>query len=221
MDQEDLLHKFILLEQALYLLPQKAIYWKEKEILIISDLHLGKASHFRKAGIPIPLQIHQADYLRLEQLVTSYSPKEIIFLGDLFHSSWNTEWQYFHDWCNKNEQIKLHLVEGNHDILPKNLYNDCNLFVHQQTLTIPPFIFSHEPIENFSPKEILYNISGHLHPSVRLSGVGNQNLTFPCYYFKPKQGILPAFGNFTGCTRLSATKEDKVFIVTNERVILV
>lgn len=221
MDSDQLIQKFTLLNQELYLLPEKALFWKDKEILIVSDLHLGKASHFRKAGIPIPLEIHQADHQRLDYLISTYSPKEIIFLGDLFHSTWNNEWQYFENWCKKYDKIKLHLVEGNHDILEEKLYTECNLFVHKNTFVLPPFIFSHEPIKNFLPDTMLYNISGHIHPGVRLSGVGRQNLTFPCYYFMENQGILPAFGKFTGSTRVRATKRDKVFIVTDQRVILV
>lgn len=220
MGDEEFLHSFQFLEQNLLLLPQKALYWKDNEILVISDLHLGKANHFRKAGIPIPLQVHNEDYLRLEALVDHYKPKEIIFLGDLFHSVWNTEWKFFENWCNKNNKIKLHLVAGNHDILPDSLYEACNLMVHKTALCYPPFNFTHAPLEDFSFTETFYNISGHIHPGVRLSGAGRQKLVLPCFYFNPKQAILPAFGNFTGCTTLRTTKEDKVFIVTKERVIL-
>ncbi len=214
-------YNFRFLGQELLLLPQKAVFWKEKETLIVSDLHLGKASHFRKAGIPVPMQVHEEDYLRLEYLINLYDPKEIVFLGDLFHSSWNNEWTFFKNWCNTKREIKLHLVEGNHDILPDVLYKDCDLQVHKKNFIVAPFIFSHEPLNGISFEEGLYNVSGHLHPGVRLSGAGRQKIVLPCFYFKPKQAILPAFGNFTGCTPLRTTAEDKVFIVTDERVILV
>ena len=219
--EEGINYNFRFLGQELLLLPQKALYWKEKEILVVSDLHLGKASHFRKAGIPVPTEVHEEDYIRLEHLINYYVPKEIIFLGDLFHSSWNHEWTYFKKWCSTNNKIKLHLVAGNHDILPKVLYEDCDLQVYETTLTIGPFIFSHEPIDTITSEERGYNISGHIHPGVRLSGTGRQKIVLPCFYFKPKQAILPAFGNFTGCTPLRTAAEDKVFIATNERVILV
>lgn len=221
MEEGNLSCNFKFLGQELLLLPQKALYWKEKSILVFSDLHLGKASHFRKAGIPIPLQVHDEDYLRLEQLVELYNPKEIIFLGDLFHSNWNNEWNYFKNWCRKNSGIKMHLVAGNHDILPDELYKACDLQVYKKTFTISPFLFSHEPLEVFPADQSHYNISGHIHPGVRLSGAGRQKIVLPCFYFKPKQAILPAFGNFTGCTPLKTDPEDKVFIVANERVILV
>ena len=109
---------YFLRDQTLVLLPEKAIFWKEKKKLIISDLHLGKAGHFRKAGIPIPQGIHRGDLERLETITRKYSPEEIIFLGDLFHSKWNREWQEFSVWRENNKVIKLQLVKGNHDIIP-------------------------------------------------------------------------------------------------------
>ncbi len=39
---------------SLQLLPQKALFLPEESILVLGDLHLGKAMHFRKAGIIIP-----------------------------------------------------------------------------------------------------------------------------------------------------------------------
>lgn len=35
-------------DQNLLLLPEKALFWEEEKGLIISDVHLGKAGHFRK-----------------------------------------------------------------------------------------------------------------------------------------------------------------------------
>ena len=113
------------------------------------------------------------------------------------------------------------MVAGNHDISPDYFYEDCDLQVYKKTFTIAPFVFSHEPITNFFSDKNLDNISGHLHPGVRLSGTGRQKIVLPCFCFKSKQAILPAFGNFTGCTTLRTAVEDKVFIVTNQRVILV
>ena len=43
------------------LLPDKCMFWKEHNSLILADLHIGKAGHFRKAGIPIPSHIHIDD----------------------------------------------------------------------------------------------------------------------------------------------------------------
>ena len=73
----------------LTLLPEKAVWIGSLRVLLLADIHLGKASHFRKSGIPVPEQVHDLDYQRLGKLIQDYSPKDVYFLGDLFHSSWN------------------------------------------------------------------------------------------------------------------------------------
>ncbi|MGB1945109.1 MAG: hypothetical protein ACPHM0_05405, partial [Flavobacteriales bacterium] len=41
-------------EREMWLLPQKAIMWPAQSMLIVSDLHLAKAEHFRSKGLPVP-----------------------------------------------------------------------------------------------------------------------------------------------------------------------
>ena len=33
---------------------RKLVYWEEKSSLILSDVHIGKITHFRKNGISLP-----------------------------------------------------------------------------------------------------------------------------------------------------------------------
>gem|GEM_PF-6533221 len=53
-------------KQELTLNTQRSIYWKDQKTLILSDLHLGKAAHFRKHGIAIPMDTAITDLTRLE-----------------------------------------------------------------------------------------------------------------------------------------------------------
>ncbi len=43
-----------LLCEKVTLLPEKAIWFKERKLLLLADLHFGKINHFRKSGIPVP-----------------------------------------------------------------------------------------------------------------------------------------------------------------------
>ena len=54
--------------QELELLPQKAIYWKDRNCLLIADLHLGKSTHFRKNGIAVPNASKNQNWILLHQL---------------------------------------------------------------------------------------------------------------------------------------------------------
>lgn len=201
--------------ESLFLLPEKAIYWKERKTLIFSDIHLGKASHFRKSGIQIPESVHISDYFRIKSLIARFRPEQVLILGDLFHSDFNLEWNHFNDWIREINELKFLLVKGNHDILPEQLYALANLEVYESLLLLPPFSFSHQVIQ----PEQTYSLTGHVHPAVRIRGPAKQSLTLPCYYFTDSHGILPAFGNFTGLARIKPRENDDIFVILEDSVI--
>jgi DNA ligase-associated metallophosphoesterase len=209
--------KFSLLGQNLFLHPYKSMYWLERKILLLADIHYGKAAHFRKSGIAIPESIHKQDLERLAFLYESYLPERIIFLGDLFHSQYNETWKKFQFFCERVMPYKPELVLGNHDILDKKNYDF--LEIHESNLCIDPFIFTHIPLINQEPGG-LYNICGHLHPAVKISGSAKQSLALECFYFSKNHGILPAFGSFTGSSLMRGRKsEDEIFAITNQKII--
>jgi len=206
----------IVAEEKFELHPLKAIYWKKENTLIISDLHLGKAKHFVKAGIALPAKaLEKKNLEHLNILTNHYQPSKIIFLGDLFHSVYNKAWDRFCEYTSKFPAIEFILVEGNHDFLEEKKYEEAKLRVVAE-LVLKPFIFTHEPLES---QEAFYNLAGHIHPGVRLIGPAKQSNRFPCFYFGKKGGLLPAFGAFTGLMILSPKKKDQVFIVSEDEVI--
>ena len=209
--------KFTHLGENLFLHPYKALYWDKANILLIADLHLGKAAHFRKSGIPIPETIHQPDMQRFDYLITKYKPARIIFLGDLFHSLINSAWKTFRNYCKNNLQMKPELILGNHDILDPSNYDF--LIIHHGFLELYPFILSHEPlaVANLNGH---YNLCGHIHPSIKISGSAKQSVRVECFHFGKYHGILPAYGNFTGNSKITSnTKTDRIFAVTNQKII--
>lgn len=202
--------------QELHLLPQKGIYWPKQKILLLADLHFGKINHFRKAGIPVPEKANYKNSAALIDLLRKLEPGRVIFLGDLFHSNYNPEWEVLGQIIEHFPAVSFELVRGNHDILSMHQYRKHNIRVYQETLAIPPFILSHHPLDTISPG--LFNLAGHIHPGVTLRGKGRQAVTLPCYHFSDKQGLVPAFGAFTGLYKLSPRKEDRVFVVVEDRV---
>ncbi|MDZ7607229.1 MAG: ligase-associated DNA damage response endonuclease PdeM [Cyclobacteriaceae bacterium] len=211
-------HKFEHLGQNLLLHPYKAIYWIEQQILLLSDIHLGKAAHFRKSGIPIPDSIHTEDYERLLHLIAYYKPRRLIILGDLFHSSYNNSWETVRRFFTDNFDHSPELVLGNHDILDEHQYSFIR--IHKKPLVISPFIFSHEPLGP-DHQTTLYNLCGHIHPGVMLRAPAHQSLRAQCFYFGESAGILPAFGKFTGMstTAFSKGRAGKIFLVASDEVI--
>ena len=203
-------------KEKLQLLAEKAIYWSAQKTLIITDLHLGKAMHFRRAGIPVPGGVEQLNLQRLEDLIVSTRPNEVLLLGDLFHSDLNSSWQGFIDLRAKHASTKFTLVTGNHDVLEEQDYTKAKLD------TLPfldrgPFHFTHHPTEHSS----LYNLAGHVHPGIRMFGKAKQTIQLPCFFFGKTAGIIPAFGGFTGLCRMKRKEADRVFVTVQDRVLRV
>ncbi|MEK6481141.1 ligase-associated DNA damage response endonuclease PdeM [Catalinimonas sp. 4WD22] len=198
-------------QQQLHLLPEKAIFWEETAFLILTDVHLGKAGHFRKAGIPIPSSVHKADLQNLQKLIDGYQPKCILILGDLFHSEINLEWNIFRQFLQENAEYQFVLVKGNHDILPKDAYQEDNLKVYDDSWTCPPFYFTHHPKE--SAPDQLYYMAGHVHPGYKIKGRAGQSIKLPSFHFATEGALLPAFGKFTGCMHVSKQGNDKVYVI--------
>ncbi|MGB5930899.1 MAG: ligase-associated DNA damage response endonuclease PdeM [Cyclobacteriaceae bacterium] len=201
------------------LLPEKCLYWHTREALILSDLHLGKAGHFRKAGIPVPGHIHFHDLQRLDQAIRQQDVRQVIFIGDLFHSDINSEWLLFEEWMTTHPEVKFVLVKGNHDILPAELYRNSKMEIHDDCLDISPFLLCHIPPEPDTLPADRYTISGHIHPGIRLRGMGRQSETLACFHFGAASAVLPAFGKFTGLYRIKPAPTDKIFAVAGTRVI--
>lgn len=182
-------------------------------MLLISDVHLGKIAHFRKFGMAVPQKATQKNFILLDQIVAHFQPFQICFLGDLFHSSLNKEWQLFENWIGKTPAEVL-LVAGNHDIIAPEKFEALGIAIFKE-LIAGAFLFTHHPDE----REGLFNFCGHIHPAVKLKGFGRQRLRLPCFFKKEKQMILPAFGKFTGTHALNPTKKDEVFAIVEDEVV--
>ena len=205
--------EIVIFNNHFYLHKTGAIYWKEKNTLLLADIHLGKVGHFRKSGIPVPRKVEGVFYDKISKLKNSLNFSQIIFLGDLFHSSLNNEWFLFENWVKKSV-LKIILIKGNHDIIPKLKFQQVGIKTYND-LKIEKFLFTHHP------KKINdhFVFSGHIHPGVRLTGKGKQIMKFPCFIYNKDQIILPSFGGFTGMHLPKIKNDDQVFVITNKEVI--
>lgn len=207
------MHSHTIHNEVLTLLPEKVIWWQAQKMLIIADVHLGKGMHFRKAGIPLPLLSQQKDFVVLESILQTEGLETVVFLGDLFHSSYNSEWELLGDILKKYDHLKFVLVQGNHDILHHHQYRRFGFDVFD-LLKIGPFIFSHEPLTT----PAAYNIYGHIHPGIRMVGGGRQSIKLPCFFFSSQYAVLPSFGQLTGLYALAPKKTDTIFAIADGKV---
>ncbi|MDQ3073675.1 MAG: ligase-associated DNA damage response endonuclease PdeM [Bacteroidota bacterium] len=203
--------------QTLSLLPERAIFWVEERCLLIADVHFGKVAHFRKVGIPLPGGVMENDLGILTSLCKAHSPEKIIFLGDLFHSTMNKEWQQFVAWRKNVCSSDLELIRGNHDVISAASYKQEGIKTYTAVKPYGPFLLAHDPAGQQQYDK--YVLAGHLHPGIRMVSLGRQRLTLPCFYFGKHGAVLPAFGDFTGLMPMTPKKDDKVYAVAGESVI--
>src|SRR3954470_20613902 len=102
--------KITIKNQSFILHQSGAVFWEEKKTLLISDVHLGKVAHFRKHGMAVPEAAIFENFSRLNLVLSFFNAEQIIFLGDLFHSTINNEWGFFSEWVNRHSQ-QIILIE--------------------------------------------------------------------------------------------------------------
>jgi uncharacterized protein len=210
---------FLFNTEPITLLAEKALYLPSHKSLLVADLHFGKVNHFRKSGIAVPAKANDKNADSLINIINATKAERVIFLGDLFHSHYNEEWETVGQILNHFSACSFELVLGNHDILSLQQYQRHQIKVFENQLIIGQWLLTHEPLDTIP--ENFYNLAGHIHPGARLKGRGRQSIMLPCFYFGKQQGILPAFGSFTGLAAIHPKKEESVFVIAEGRVLKV
>ncbi|RNC79931.1 MAG: ligase-associated DNA damage response endonuclease PdeM [Balneola sp.] len=206
-----------LIGQEFILTPEKAMFWINQRTLILSDLHLGKTGHFQKSGIPVPSGVNNENLNRIDSLIERFKPNQVLFLGDLFHSDKNIEWELFKNWRTNYSSLEMILAMGNHDFYSPEEYEALGL-ICTSIIDSVPFTFCHDyTLIDSSNKN--YTISGHIHPSVILKGKARQKLRIPCFYFGEQFGLLPAFGGFTGTHPITPKSGEQVYGIVNQEIV--
>ncbi len=203
-------------QNTFWVFPERCLWWEQENTLIVADVHLGKTGHFRKSGIAVPQDIYKADLQRLISMLYLCKAERLIIAGDFTHSRFNRELDLFLKWRRDFSLLQIDLVKGNHDMLEDDWYAEAGIQVHDETLIINGFEFTHDipemnQQENRTSK---YVFAGHIHPGIVLNGLGRQSLKFPCFYFAKNHCILPAFSRFTGTYTVTASKGETVYAIT-------
>lgn len=212
--------KIIVNDEVFWLSPNRTVFWEKERALILSDLHFGKTGHFRKSGIGVPQSVFKEDLQRLFAEVQHFRPDELLIVGDMFHSHANKEMDMFLKWRNDLPLLRMRLVRGNHDILAKKFYKLADIELTDDKLSIGNFCFAHDLDKVCDDGSSQFIFSGHLHPGIRMNGAARQELHFPCFYFTKEYAILPAFSRFTGMYTVRPKKGDKVFILVENKVVM-
>ncbi|MFO7630270.1 MAG: ligase-associated DNA damage response endonuclease PdeM [Prochlorococcaceae cyanobacterium] len=202
---------FIWRGEVLELLAGKAAWDPRRRILLVADLHLGKAETFQAHGIPLPSDGDAGTLNALLALAQRWQPQQLVVLGDLIHSRLGLTAELRSKLAALPELLEcpLRLIGGNHERgswiegLPQ-----------EPSQALGPWWLSHEP----EPREGHLNLCGHLHP-VAVIGRGQERLRLPCFAFDPdrNQMALPAFGRLTGGH--PCRERSRIWLVAEEQII--
>ncbi len=178
--------------ERLWLDPARALWWPAQDMLIVSDLHLGKGAFLRRHGSALPALDTHDTLLRLGQLIEQYRPQHLVCLGDSFHDRAAYQAMAAADRTQLSHLmarvLQWHWVLGNHDpVIERDLPG-----AFHNTLNIESLLLTHEPVQSAMPQ-----IIGHFHPK-HMMRLGGRSVSGPCFMISQALIIMPAFGSYTG-----------------------
>lgn len=189
-------HGFTLAGTTLQARGSGALWWPERCLLAVSDLHLGKSERIaRTGGAMLPPYETRDTLARLDAEVAALAPAVVVSLGDSFDDLaaagglaeeavlWLARLMAGRRWI---------WIAGNHDPGPVGLGG-----MHLAELPLAPLVFRHVAKPGASGE-----VSGHYHPKARVAARG-RGVSRPCFLYDSDRVILPAFGTYTGGLRSS------------------
>ncbi|GAA4017418.1 ligase-associated DNA damage response endonuclease PdeM [Actimicrobium antarcticum] len=205
--------------EILQLLPQRAAYWPREKMLIIADIHFGKAAAFRAKGVPVPHGTTDQNLQELDNLLRQFEVSQILFLGDFLHAKTArapATLAALHTWRATHPDLHLILVRGNHDLHAGDPPATLRMQMVDEPHQVGAFTFCHHP----APLPDTYVLAGHVHPVYRLAAA-NDRLRLPCFVIGERHAILPSFGAFTGGFAVTPAPGERVMLIADDRVFAV
>ncbi|MBW6442576.1 metallophosphoesterase [Patescibacteria group bacterium] len=198
----------------------RSIFFPDKGVLVLGDIHIGYEQALIDAGVLIPNRQVKDIISDLKKIIkkikdSKYNLKEIIFLGDIKHL-------FSYAWKEKDNldkivefleeyipQEKIIFIRGNHDTT--EIHSKIKLrdfYIHGEIA----FLHGHKSFLEIFDKKIKVIITGHLHPSVILTEVPGVKIeSYKCFLegsYKNKTFIvLPSFIKFVEGTAINDYEE--------------
>ena len=171
---------------------EAALFWRAHDILIVSDLHLEKASSYAVRGQMLPPYDSLSTLEMLSVLAQTWGARGVLCLGDNFHDDAG-EARLQGDAAKLLRALTTRYdwtwIVGNHDPGIGAAWGGRVVAERQ----IAGIMFRHEVEAGWSGPEI----SGHYHPKMRITARG-RNIARRAFVRSNNKLIMPAFGALTG-----------------------
>ena len=168
-----------------------ALFWPERRLLAVADLHLEKGSGFASRGRLLPPYDTAATLLALSAAIQRHDPSVVVCLGDSFHDGEAAVRLGRADRATLSRLTKERdwiWIAGNHDPAPPASLGGRVL----GELVLGPLVFRH-----IAAATATGEVSGHFHPKAGLNWRG-RHLGGRCFIGDDRRLILPAFGAYAG-----------------------
>lgn len=181
--------------ERLMLCPSGVLIWPAQRLLVVSDLHLEKASHHAARGRMLPPYDTRETLLRLAQALRRHGPARLVLLGDSFHDADGARRMPAEErgfLTRLLAMLEVTWVLGNHDPTPpEDLPGEV-----VESFRLGPILFRHiggAPLTRYNEAEV----SGHFHPKASLATRAGA-ISRPCFLTDARRVVMPAFGALTG-----------------------
>ncbi len=177
---------------------RRAVWIPEERTLLVADVHLGYAWVERRRGLLLPLA--PEDTLeRLMELVSDYSPRACVFLGDTLHAAAELDvltMEVRRLAERMSDRCEIRFVLGNHDQqLPKMLGRMGLNLPCGETFSCGRHLLLHGHRAWPAP-DAGWTFQGHEHPAVTLGDGVTTTLKAPCFLVGRRRLVLPAFSTW-------------------------
>ena len=203
-------HKFQISKEGI-------LFWFDKQIAIIADLHLEKGSSFGPSGQFLPPYDSEETLKKILNTIKDHKIKKIILLGDTFHdknaiSRMSEKVTFlFRSLIEKYEVI---FILCNHESkLEISQINFLNEYV------IDDIHFIHEALQTS-----VFQISGHFHPVATVKS-NIKKITAKCLLHTNNHIILPSIGQYTGGLNITnpvlkpfVNNESEIYMLTKKSI---
>ena len=206
----------------------KAIYIKELDLIVISDLQLGEELYLAEKGIFVP-QIQLKEIKKeLNAIFKKVKANRILINGDIKHEfgeASRQEWREVIELVGflRKKTREIIVVRGNHDNYLLNIASKIDLQVFGPFYLEKGYLFTHGHKKISYPKDFHTLIIGHEEPAIILKE-GFDRIKLPALlYGKMKNGkriiCLPAFSYLSSGTEVNIVdKEDLLSPILKEDV---